>query len=153
MPLLSPALGETVPASPHATVLSLPTLADVESYERKEPRVWDLLRAGYPRFVRNTLVTQAAETLACRCGISADFPEALPPDFPSPPWAMFPLARMDIAERLAAQAGARILSYGIGAEFALIIVEAGDAATRLSAAAGFSEVFVEREWAWRGSAD
>jgi cystathionine gamma-synthase len=126
------ALGETVPASPHATVLSLPTLDDVVSYERKEPRVWSLIRAGYPRFVRNELVTQAAETLAYRCGISPDFPEALPPDFPSPPWAMFPLARMDIAERLAAQAGARILSYGIGAEFALIILESDDAAARLA---------------------
>ena len=61
MPLLSPALGETVPASPHATVVCLPTLADVESYERKERRVWELLRAGYPRFVRNALVTRAAE--------------------------------------------------------------------------------------------
>ena len=46
MPLLSPALGVTVPDSPHATVVCLPTLADVESYERKEARVWDLLRAG-----------------------------------------------------------------------------------------------------------
>ena len=29
MPILSPALGATVPASPHATVVCLPTLADV----------------------------------------------------------------------------------------------------------------------------
>jgi len=132
VPLLSPALGATVPDSPHATVVCLPTLDDVIAYERKEERVWSLIRAGYPRFVRNELVTLAAEELLRRCGISPDWPEALPPDFPSPPWAMFPLARMDIAERLAAQAGARILTYGIDPGFTLIVVEAGDAATRLA---------------------
>ena len=132
MPLFSPALGATVPDSPHATVVCLPTLADVIAYERKDPRVWSLIRAGYPRFVRNELVTLAAEELLRRCGISPDWPEALPPGFPSPPWAMFPLARMDIAERLAAQAGARILTYGIDPGFTLIVVEPGDAATRLA---------------------
>ena len=45
MPILSPALGVTVPDSPHATVVCLPTLADVESYERKEQRVWKHLHA------------------------------------------------------------------------------------------------------------
>ena len=64
MPILSPALGVTVPDSPHATVVCLPTLADVESYERKEERVWKLLHAGYPRFVRNALVTRAAQEAA-----------------------------------------------------------------------------------------
>lgn len=131
MPIISPALGATVPASPHATVVCLPTLADVIAYERKDPRVWSLIRAGYPRFVRNEFVTQAAEELLRLCGISPDS-EGLPPGFPSPPWATFPLARTDIAERLAAQAGACILSYGFDSGFTLIVVESGDAATRLA---------------------
>lgn len=130
MPLLSPALGATVPASPHATVVCLPTLADVESYERKEPRVWSLLRAGYPRFVRNALVTAAAEELARRCAFTPDS-EYLPPGWPEPPWALFPLAREDVARRLAEQAGARPLAYGVGGAGILLIVESGPAADRL----------------------
>ena len=55
MPLVSPPLGATVPASPHATVVSLPTLADVEGYERKDPATLRHITVGYPRFVRNRL--------------------------------------------------------------------------------------------------
>ena len=131
MPLFSPALGATVPDSPHATVVCLPTLADVIAYERKETRVWNLLRSGYPRFVRNALVSAAAEELARRCAFTPDS-EYLPPGWPDPPWAFFPLARQDVAERLAAQAGIQTLAYGIGGAGVLLIVEAGDAATRLA---------------------
>jgi cystathionine gamma-synthase len=131
VPILSPALGATVPASPHATVVSLPTLADVESYERKEERVWKLLHAGYPRFVRNAFVSAAAEELARRCAFTPDS-EYLPPSWPAPPWALFPLAREDVARRLAAQAGARTLAYGVGGPGVLLIVESGDAADRLA---------------------
>ena len=131
MPILSPALGVTVPDSPHATVVCLPTLADVESYERKEERVWKLLHAGYPRFVRNALVSAAAEELARRCAFTPDS-EYLPPSWPAPPWALFPLAREDVARRLAAQAGARTLAVGVGGAGILLIVESGDAANRLA---------------------
>ena len=131
MPLFSPALGATVPDSPHATVVCLPTLADVESYERKEERVWKHLHAGYPRFVRNALVSAAAEELARRCAFTPDS-EYLPPSWPAPPWALFPLAREDVARRLAAQAGARTLAYGVGGPGVLLIVESGDAADRLA---------------------
>lgn len=127
MPLLSPALGATVPASPHATVVCLPTLADVESYERKEPRVWSLLRAGYPRFVRNALVRQAAEEMMERV-----FPESLlPPD--CGPLACFPLARTDVAERLAKQAGASVFGWGTGVDmgWSLLVVRGGEPADRL----------------------
>jgi len=58
--LVSPPLGATVPASPHATVVSLPTLADVEGYERKDPATLRHITVGYPRFVRNRLVSEAA---------------------------------------------------------------------------------------------
>jgi len=53
-----------VPASPHGTVVCLPTLADVEGYERREPGTWRHITAGYPRFVRNALVSQAAQQAA-----------------------------------------------------------------------------------------
>jgi len=59
-----PPLGSVVPSSPHATVVSLPTLADIEGYERKEDRVWKTISAGYPRFVRNRLVQEAAQQAA-----------------------------------------------------------------------------------------
>ncbi len=133
MPLFSPALGATVPDSPHATVVCLPTLADVIAYERKDPRVWSLIRAGYPRFVRNELVTLAAEEYAQRLALTPDS-ECLPPGFPSPPWAMFPLARIDVAERLAAQAGCgpSMLALGFDGGVVLLVVEAGDAAIRLA---------------------
>ena len=118
MALRPTALGETVPHSPHATVLSLPTLDDVVSYERKEPRVWSLIRAGYPRFVRNALVTQAAREAARRLGGRAG--------------ELFPLARADVAARLADQAGARTLSSDEVGGWTLLAVEPGDAALRLS---------------------
>ncbi|MGA0132859.1 MAG: aminotransferase class I/II-fold pyridoxal phosphate-dependent enzyme [Opitutales bacterium] len=131
MPPRPPALGATVPDSPHATVLSLPTLDDIVSYERKEPRVWSLIRAGYPRFVRNALVTEAAEELARRCAFTPDS-EGLPPGWPDPPWSLFPLAREDVARRLAAQAGAPPRANGVGGAGILLIVESGPAADRLA---------------------
>lgn len=117
MPLLSPALGATVPDSPHATVVCLPTLADVESYERKEPRVWDLLRAGYPRFVRNALVARAAEEAARRLGRAGE---------------LFPLASAEVARRLAAHVGAPVTSLDEVGGWALLVTPPGEHAPRLA---------------------
>ncbi len=117
MPLLSPALGATVPASPHATVVCLPTLADVESYERKEARVWNLLRAGYPRFVRNELVARAAQEAARRLGRSGE---------------LFPLVSDAAARRLAAHVGATLTSLDRVGDWWLAVTPAGDAAQRLA---------------------
>lgn len=117
MPLLSPALGATVPDSPHATVVCLPTLADVESYERKEARVWDLLRAGYPRFVRNALVARAAQEAARRLGRAGE---------------LFPLVSAASARRLAEHAGAPLTSLDAVGDWWLATTPAGDAATRLA---------------------
>lgn len=64
-------LGEVLPAHPHGTVVSLPTLADVDGYERKETRVWSRIRAGYPRFVLNSLVAEARDRAAARLGWEA----------------------------------------------------------------------------------
>ena len=117
MPILSPALGVTVPDSPHATVICLPTLADIESYERKEERVWKLLRAGYPRFVRNSLVTRAAQEAAQQLGRTGE---------------LFPLVSEASARRLAEHAGATLTSVDRIGDWCLATTTAGDAALRLA---------------------
>ena len=117
MPILSPALGVTVPDSPHATVVCLPTLADVESYERKEERVWKLLRAGYPRFVRNALVTRAAQEAARRLGRTGE---------------LFPLSTEASARRLAEHVGAALTSVDRVGDWCLATTSAGEAALRLA---------------------
>ena len=117
MPILSPALGATVPDSPHATVVCLPTLADVEGYERKEERVWKLLRAGYPRFVRNAFVTRAAQEAARRLGRTGE---------------LFPLASEACARRLAEHAGATLTSVDPVGDWCLVTTPPGEAALRLA---------------------
>ena len=54
-------LGETCPASPHAVISSLPTMADVCGYEEREPRVIEALKSGYPRFVVHIFITELIE--------------------------------------------------------------------------------------------
>ena len=117
MPILSPALGVTVPDSPHATVVCLPTLADVESYERKEERVWKHLHAGYPRFVRNALVTRAAREAASALGRTGE---------------LFPLVSEASARRLAEHTGATLTSVDLVGDWCLATTSAGDAALRLA---------------------
>jgi cystathionine gamma-synthase len=117
VPLLYPALGATLPDSPHATVVCLPTLADIESYERKEARVWDLLRSGYPRFVRNALVTRAAQEAARRLGRTGE---------------LFPLVSAEAARRLASHVGAELTSLDAVGDWWLAVTPAGDAALRLA---------------------
>ena len=51
-------LGESYPASPHAVVSSLPTMADVCAYEEKDSEVLSKLKSGYPRFVEHPFVRQ-----------------------------------------------------------------------------------------------
>jgi cystathionine gamma-synthase len=110
-------LGVTVPDSPHATVVCLPTLADVESYERKEERVWKLLHAGYPRFVRNALVTRAAQEAARRLGRTGE---------------LFPLSTEASARRLAEHVGATLTSVDRVGDWCLATTPAGEAALRLA---------------------
>jgi len=117
VPILSPALGATVPDSPHATVVCLPTLADIESYERKEARVWKMLRAGYPRFVRNALVTRAAQEAARQLGRTGE---------------LFPLVSEASVRRLAEHAGATLTSVDHIGDWCLATTPAGDAALRLA---------------------
>jgi len=115
--LVSPPLGATVPASPHATVVSLPTLADVEGYERKDPATLRYITSGYPRFVRHRLVGEAAARAARELGRGGE---------------LFPLVSRAAAERLARRAGAAIASLDAVADWFLLTTPAGDAATRLA---------------------
>jgi len=62
-------LGEVLPSFPHGTVVSLPTMADVVGYERRDPAVLARIRAGYPRFVLNERVALARDRAAARLGL------------------------------------------------------------------------------------
>lgn len=64
-------LGTVLPSHPHGTVVSLPTLADVDGYERHNPAVWSKIRAGYPRFVLNELVAHARDRAASAAGFDS----------------------------------------------------------------------------------
>ncbi|MBT65270.1 MAG: hypothetical protein CML13_18900 [Puniceicoccaceae bacterium] len=62
-------LGEACPASPHAVVSSLPTMADVRGYEEREPRVIEALKSGYPRFVQHAFVAELIAFYLSREGL------------------------------------------------------------------------------------
>lgn len=117
MPLVSPPLGATVPASPHATVVSLPTLADVEGYERKDPATLRHIAVGYPRFVRNRLVAAAAERAARDRGRAGE---------------LFPLVSRAAALAWAARAGAEVTSLDDVGDWVLLTTPPGDGAARLA---------------------
>jgi cystathionine gamma-synthase len=115
--LVSPPLGATVPASPHATVVSLPTLADVEGYERKDPATRRHITVGYPRFVRNRLVSEAAARAASALGRAGE---------------LFPLVSRAAALAWAARAGAAVTSLDEVGDWVLLTTPPGDAAARLA---------------------
>ncbi|HEY3357076.1 MAG TPA: PLP-dependent transferase [Polyangia bacterium] len=74
------ALGQPIPASPHAVSVSLPTWADVVGYEEGDPRVLARLTAGYPRFVFNRYVAAARHAASAAHGAPGEdslvFPSA-----------------------------------------------------------------------------
>jgi len=115
--LVSPPLGATVPASPHATVVSLPTLADVEGYERKDPATLRHITVGYPRFVRNRLVGEAAARAAAALGRTGE---------------LFPLVSRVAALAWAARAGAAVSSLDEVGDWVLLTTPPGDAAARFA---------------------
>ena len=73
-------LGAPLPASPHATSVSLPTWQDVLRYEEKDPEVIGALRSGYPRFFHHSALrklNQKAEEQHAKSGERAlVFPSA-----------------------------------------------------------------------------
>ena len=54
-------LGRALPDSPHAVSVALPRWDDVIAYEEKDPSVLNKLRAIYPRFGLNPLVSEIAQ--------------------------------------------------------------------------------------------
>lgn len=58
------ALGQPLPASPHAVSVALPRWRDVVGYEEKRPEVMARLQGGYPRFVIHPLVRELAQRVA-----------------------------------------------------------------------------------------
>ncbi|MFM7241179.1 MAG: PLP-dependent transferase [Opitutia bacterium] len=106
-----------MPASPHATVVSLPTLADVEGYERKDPATLRHITVGYPRFVRNRLVGEAAARAAAALGRTGE---------------LFPLVSRAAALAWAARAGAAVSSLDEVGDWVLLTTPPGDAAARLA---------------------
>ncbi|GAA5484669.1 PLP-dependent transferase [Haloferula sargassicola] len=63
-------LGLPLPDSVHACSVALPTWPSVVGYEEKRDKVMRRLRAGYPRFVRNPLVSRLTAEAAQAIGES-----------------------------------------------------------------------------------
>ena len=103
-------LGTVLPAFPHGTVVSLPTLADVDGYERRDAAVWSRIRAGYPRFVLNELVAAARDRAAARAGFD-----------PARSLALHSARAASQAIALSAPAAARVHDLG---DWALLEVDA-----------------------------
>ena len=115
--LKCPPLGSVVPSSPHATVVSLPTLADIEGYERKEAHVWEKISAGYPRFVRNHLVQEAAKQAGQKTQRVGE---------------LFPVVSLKSAHALLKWAGVFNAQVDSEADWVLLSVPAGPPAEKLA---------------------
>ncbi|MGB0409492.1 MAG: PLP-dependent transferase [Opitutales bacterium] len=63
-------LGKPFPDSPHAVISSLPTMADVRAYEEHEPRVFEAMKSGYPRFVVHEYVQRLIDFYSDREALS-----------------------------------------------------------------------------------
>ena len=57
------ALGEVIPKSPHSVFCSLPTIANIRSYETKEEAICNKMQGGYPRFVNPSLTRKLENIL------------------------------------------------------------------------------------------
>ena len=112
-----PPLGSVVPSSAHATVVSLPTLADIEGYERKDAHVWGKISAGYPRFVRNRLVQDAAQKAAQKHQRTGE---------------LFPVVSLKSAHALLKWAGIFTAQVDLEADWVLISLPAGPSVEKLA---------------------
>ena len=112
-----PPLGSVVPSSPHATVVSLPTLADIEGYEKKDLKIWNKISAGYPRFVRNRLVQEAAHKAAQKNKRNGE---------------LFPVVSLKSAEKLLSWAKISNAHVDAEGDWVLITTPPGPPAEKLS---------------------
>jgi cystathionine gamma-synthase len=92
-------LGTPVPDSPHAVIVSLPTMADVIGYEERRPETMEFVRTGYPRFKQHPFVTAAARKFFFENKLATR--------------ALFPVVSAAVAERVAHLAGAPAADYGV----------------------------------------
>jgi cystathionine gamma-synthase len=97
-------------------VVSLPTLSDIEGYEKKESRIWKKITAGYPRFVRNQLVQQAASQAAQKFKRTGE---------------LFPVVSLKSAQRLLNWAEINHATIDTEGEWVLISVSPGSDAEKL----------------------
>jgi cystathionine gamma-synthase len=98
-------------------VVSLPTLADIEGYERKEKHVWEKISAGYPRFVRNRLVQEAASRAAQKYNRTGE---------------LFPVVSQKSAQQLLKWAGITAAHVDEECGWVLISIPAGSSAEKLA---------------------
>jgi cystathionine gamma-synthase len=63
-------LGTPIPDRPHAVSCSLPTMAAVRGYEKKDPEVLCQLQTGYPRFVVHPFARRLTSVLAEKSGLA-----------------------------------------------------------------------------------
>lgn len=63
-------LGHAIPNRPHATSVSLPTMADLIGYEKKDPSVLRQMPTGYPRFVVHPFVRTLTQEFSRRQGLT-----------------------------------------------------------------------------------
>ncbi|KAJ3260007.1 hypothetical protein HK103_001517 [Boothiomyces macroporosus] len=61
-------VGETIPETPHAVSVSLPTWQDNVGYEEGDPAVVSKMKGGYPRFVFHPLIKQLFQYCLDRFG-------------------------------------------------------------------------------------
>jgi cystathionine gamma-synthase len=80
-------------------MVSLPTVADVIGYEERHPETMDVVRTGYPRFVRHPFVTAAARRLAEESRLATR--------------ALFPVASVEAALRIIEKLGTEAGDAGI----------------------------------------
>jgi cystathionine gamma-synthase len=96
-------LGQRIPASLHAVSCSLPTMAAIHGYERKDPAITQHLTSGYPRFVVHPLLQELAAELARQHGLAGQ--------------TLWLTSSATMADRLAAHLGAaqvgRVADHGV----------------------------------------
>ena len=64
-------MGRRIPDLPHAVSVSLPTIADIVAFKKKEPAMMEKVRSGYPRFVKHPYIVEFTEAYRSRAGLDA----------------------------------------------------------------------------------
>ena len=120
-------VGARIPGSQHSVVVSLPTMADVIGYEERRPETMQVVRTGYPRFIRHPFLRAATQhaaeekalnpsaclpvaSVASAKQIAQFLPAATTRILPVDDWALLQIAA---EENLAERAGKLIQHLGV----------------------------------------